>query len=92
MQTGIKLNEFLKPYFDTNPHLERYLYEPLEVMLNFNLWNDILNFQVRSQSPIAKAFWHYSRGVALAAQRKCLRQRRSPTIQPQRCLSWLDWC
>lgn len=68
LQTALLLNQFLKPYIGTNPHLDRYAYVPLEVMLYFNQWNDILNYQILSKSPVTQSFWHYSRGVALAAQ------------------------
>lgn len=63
-----ELIQFLNPYFATNSHIAHFAYTPLEIMLYFKQWDSILQFRPPSQAPIVEAFWHYSRGVALAAQ------------------------
>lgn len=68
IQTAHELTQFLSPFFATNPHLSRFAYVPLEVMLYFNQWDAILQYQPLSKTPITQAFWHYSRGRALVAK------------------------
>ena len=68
LQTANELGQFLSPFFADNPHLYRFAYVPLEMMLYFDQWDAILQFHPPSKAPITQAFWHYSRGRALAAK------------------------
>lgn len=68
LKTANELTDFLRLFFANNPHLARFAYVPLEIMLYFDKWEEILQYQPLSSAPITQAFWHYSRGRALAAK------------------------
>lgn len=67
-QTALELNEFIRPHVTANNHFERAVYAPLETLLYFHKWKEILEFQpIIKNSTIVNSYKHFSRSMAHAS-------------------------
>lgn len=67
IQTTSELTEFLAPYFQKMPETAHFAYAPLEILLYFHKWKEILEYKVFSNHPLVLAYKHFSRAVAFAS-------------------------
>lgn len=67
MQAAYELTNFINPYVESMPDLAMYLRVPLEVLLYFHRWNEILRYSQPSNYPPILAYWHYCRATAYAS-------------------------
>lgn len=67
MQAAYELTNFINPYVQSMPDLAMYLRVPLEVLLYFHRWNEILRYSQPSTYPPILAYWHYCRATAYAS-------------------------
>jgi tetratricopeptide (TPR) repeat protein len=64
-----KLAAHVSPHVKDMPMLEGFLPTPLLIQVRFRRWNDVLGVPAPAAGQaIHRAIWHFSRGVALAAQ------------------------
>ncbi len=66
INTSFEITNFIEPHIESMPSMAYHLTAPLEIYLYFHKWHEILAYQLKSNYPPAKAFWHYSRAVAYA--------------------------
>lgn len=67
IKSAFELTDELQTFYDKSIDFSRFYIVPLEVYLYFHKWNDILQFNPSSQSPLFQAYWHFSRAVAYAS-------------------------
>jgi tetratricopeptide (TPR) repeat protein len=64
-----KLAAFAVPHLKDMPMLEGFLQVPLQVLLRFHRWDDLLQVRApESKQALSKAFWHFARASAYAAK------------------------
>ena len=64
IKTAMEVLNFIKPYFETMPHMSSMGQIPLEVYLYFHKWTEILAYPLQAKTASAQAYWHYSRATA----------------------------
>ena len=70
-QAADKLAAHVRPMLKDMPMLEGFVAIPIEVLVRFEKWNDILKMpQPDPNLKIVGTFWHYARGMALAGTGK----------------------
>lgn len=68
-KTALELNQLIAHHVKTDDNLNHYAYVPLEVLLYFHKWQEILAFQPLAQeSPVIRTQLHFARGMAYAHQ------------------------
>jgi hypothetical protein len=71
LRAAEKLVKEVEPSVAHLPPMESFLLTPTQVLLRFHQWNDVLKLPEPPQGRLlSRAFWHFARGVALAAQGK----------------------
>lgn len=68
IEAALNLNQFLSPYYNSMAHLAYYSSIPLQVYLYFHKWQEILDYPMQVNAPVAQAYWHFSRSIAFAAK------------------------
>lgn len=91
IKTAFEVTEFVKPHLQLQADFAMSFNIPLEIYLYFHKWQEILDYKIDSSYAPLVAYWHFSRGVALAAlgevesakKEKTLFEETIPKIKPQ---------
>lgn len=68
-KTAIELNQFIKPLMKEHfQHLHHFTYLPLEVLLYFHKWKEVLAYlPIMPESPLVNTYQRFSRALAQAS-------------------------
>jgi tetratricopeptide (TPR) repeat protein len=69
MEAAAKIRAHVKPYLAHMPMLDGFNAVPLQIMVRFERWDDVMNEpQPDASLAVTTGMWHYARGMAFASK------------------------